>query len=117
MKSVISASKPFILLTAGIIVGAALVNSSSSQNTQKLNEGTEVGRYQYSHQFGVETVIFDTKTARLWKLDPAVQKWEREDAPWEWNQHRKSKPNDNLVPNDRRQSNPVQPRVFDPEKP
>lgn len=81
----------FALLLVGCIFAGILVGSSSSQDVRRAIESTEVGRYQYVNG----GMIFDTKTARLWRAieDGQNQKWVRDDAPWESNQKPKSQPN------------------------
>lgn len=92
-----------VLLLAGMAIGWFLVGTSSSQEARRGNEAAEVGRYQYVNA----GMIFDTKTARVWRLNDDYQnqdrKWVREDAPWEWNQR------PNLQSNDGRPSAPVVP--------
>ena len=101
----------FVGLSACCALGLLLSGQSSSQDARGGKEASEVGRYQYVPG----GVIFDTKTARLWTFDNNAMKWNREDAPWEWNQHQKARPaENNLVPNDR--NKPLQPRqAADPE--
>ena len=81
MKSFNASVKPFVLVMAGFIAGACVVNSSSSQNVQRAAEGMEVGRYQYVKG----NKIFDTKTARMWRMDTNKWTYVKKDAPWEYN--------------------------------
>jgi hypothetical protein len=103
MKELSWTRPSLVLLAVFSILSAFLVGSSSSQDARAVREATEVGRYQMVN--GGQ--IFDTKTARLWQFDNNLQKWNREDAPWEWNQ----KPHQSLPgiqPNDG--ARPLQPR-------
>ena len=103
------AKTSFVVLTVCCALGLLFASQSSSQDARGGREASEVGRYQYVPG----GVIFDTKTARLWTFDSNAMRWNREDAPWEWNQHPKPRPDTNLVPNDSR-NRPLQPRNVDP---
>jgi hypothetical protein len=72
-----------VLLFVGCALAGFLAGSSSSQDTRRSSESTEVGRYQWVN----DVKIFDTKTARLWRVSD--QGWVFEDSPWEANQREK----------------------------
>ena len=92
-----------VLLAVFCILAAFLVGTSSSQDARAVREASEVGRYQYVPG----ALIFDTKTARIWQFDGNLQRWNREDAPWEWSQ-KPHQPQREVQPNDG--ARPLQPR-------